>query len=532
MPTVGEALIRLLEAYGTEVVFGIPGVHNVEFYRGLIESPIRHVTPRHEQGGGFMADGYARVTGRPGVCFTISGPGLTNILTAMGQAYADSVPLLVIASVAATVDLGTGDGRLHELPSQCGLAAGVAAFAQTIHHPRQLAEAVARAMAVFAGARPRPVYLEIPVDVIAMDGAAIDLVPRPLPAPPGPDGQAMAEAGYLLANATRPLMILGGGAVGAQAKLRWIAEHLSIPVITTINAKGMLPPDHALLAGENLAAEPLLAEWKAADVVLAIGTELGETEMYPGPVELPPRGDLIRIDIDPAQLMRGPRATIAMVADARLAADALAARIEHSAARLGGEIRARRLRAALHAQLPDYARRHQPILAVIDRVLPAATVVGDSTEMVYAANQFFHPRAPRRFFNSSTGYGTLGYGLPAGIGARIGLGSGTVVVLAGDGGLLFTVAELAAAVEAGVPVVVVVWNNGGYGEIRKYMVERAIAPLAVDLRVPDILAVAAGFGANARRAASLDELAVALEKAAAAEGPTVILLEESDFAAI
>ncbi|MDD3447291.1 MAG: thiamine pyrophosphate-binding protein [Zavarzinia sp.] len=138
MPTVGEALVKLLEAYGTKVVFGIPGVHNVELYRGLTGSGLRHVTPRHEQGAGFMADGYARVTGKPGVCFTISGPGLTNILTAMGQAFADSVPMLVIASVNATGELGTGNGMLHELPSQRGLAAGVTTFAQTILQPGQL----------------------------------------------------------------------------------------------------------------------------------------------------------------------------------------------------------------------------------------------------------------------------------------------------------------------------------------------------------------------------------------------------------
>ncbi len=165
--TVGELLPRLLEAYGVDTVFGIPGVHNVELYRGLPATGIRHVTPRHEQGAGFMADGYARVSGKPGVCFTITGPGLTNILTAMGQAYADSVPMLVISSVNRTEHLGAGQGRLHELPSQRAMAAGVAAFSQTILHPVQLAEALARAFALFASARPRPVHLEIPVDVIA-----------------------------------------------------------------------------------------------------------------------------------------------------------------------------------------------------------------------------------------------------------------------------------------------------------------------------------------------------------------------------
>lgn len=524
MPSVGEQLIRLLEAHGTEVIFGIPGVHNVELYRGLSGSPVRHVTPRHEQGAGFMADGYARATGKPGICFTITGPGLTNILTAMGQAYADSVPMLVIASVNPTGQLGTGEGRLHELPSQRGLAAGVAAFAQTISHPRQLADALARAFALFASARPRPVYLEIPVDVIAMDGAAIDLLPRPLPARPQGTPRATAEAAALLANSARPLIVAGGGAVEAVTPLRWIAEHLSIPVITTINGKGLLPPDHALLVGENLAAEPLRAELAAADVVLAVGTEFGETEMYPGPVELTVTGQLIRVDIDPEQLMRGPRAALPIVGDAAATLRDIAVHLEHSMPRLGGDLRSAALRSALAAQLPDYATRHIPLMAAIDKALPDAIVAGDSTETVYGSNQFFHPRAPRRVFNASTGYGTLGYGLPAGIGAKLGRPDLPVVVLAGDGGFLFTIAELAAAVEARVPVIVVLWNNGGYGEIRNYMVGRGITPIAVDLKVPDFVAVAAGFGCAAARIDDLHALGPALKAAAKRDVPTVLEL--------
>ncbi|WP_276323642.1 thiamine pyrophosphate-binding protein, partial [Burkholderia cepacia] len=163
--TCGEALVDLLERYGVECVFGIPGVHTVELYRGLAESSIRHVTPRHEQGAGFMADGYARVTGRPGVCFIITGPGMTNIATAMAQAYADSIPMLVISSVNARRELGSGDGRLHELPSQREVFAGLTAFSHTLLDAADLPQVLARAFAVFESARPRPVHIEIPLDV-------------------------------------------------------------------------------------------------------------------------------------------------------------------------------------------------------------------------------------------------------------------------------------------------------------------------------------------------------------------------------
>jgi len=525
MASVGEALVKLLEGYGTQVIFGIPGVHNVELYRGLSKSTIRHVTPRHEQGAGFMADGYARASGRPGVCFTISGPGLTNILTAMGQAYADSVPLLVISSVNATTELGTNEGRLHELPSQRDLARGVSAFAQTIHHPRQLPEALARAMAIFAGARPRPVYLEIPVDVIALPADGLDLKPRALPSRPAADPAAIARAAELLDGAARPLIVVGGGGADAADALRRLAERLDAPVATTINAKGVLPPDHPLLAGENLAAPPLYDALEDADVILAVGTEFGETEMYPGPVGLVIDGSLIRIDLDAEQLMRGPVAAVPILADAALALAALAEALPPADGARHGAAQAAALRNGLIAQLPDYAVTHQPIMAVVDRVLPDAVIVGDSTEPVYGANQFFHPRGVRRFFNASTGYGTLGYGLPAGIGAKVAVGEQPVVVLAGDGGVLFTIPELAAAVEARVPVIVLLWNNGGYGEIKKYMEARSITPIAVDLVVPDLVAVARGFGCHAVTVGNLEHLATELDIAKGRSVPTFLELK-------
>lgn len=166
MATCGEVLVNLLEGYGVDHVFGIPGVHTVELYRGLAGSSIRHITPRHEQGAGFMADGYARTRGKPGVCFIITGPGMTNITTAMGQAYADSIPMLVISSVQSRDQLGGGRGKLHELPNQSALVSGVAAFSHTLMSAADLPQVLARAFAVFESARPRPVHIEIPLDVL------------------------------------------------------------------------------------------------------------------------------------------------------------------------------------------------------------------------------------------------------------------------------------------------------------------------------------------------------------------------------
>lgn len=531
MATCGEVLIELLEAYGVEVVFGIPGVHNVELYRGLSRSTIRHVTPRHEQGAGFMADGYARVTGKPGVCFTITGPGLTNILTAMGQAYADSIPMLVISSCISRSELNSAQGRLHELPSQRDLARGVSALSYTVLSPDQLPEIVARAFALFAGGRPRPVYIEIPVDVIAMPADHLPRAPRPLPHRPLPPATDIAAAAEAIRAAKQPMLVVGGGAVGAPAAVRAFAERLDAPTILTINARGLLPPAHPLIAGELLTNPPLKAALEAADLVVAVGTEFGETEMYPVPEVFTFAGTLVRIDIDPDQVTRPSPADVPLVGDAGATLEALHTALGPATGAGDGAVRAAGLRQASARALPPGTDVYERVMAAIDAALPDAVIVGDSTQTVYFANQFYRPKSPRSFFNSSTGYGTLGYAVPAAVGARLGTPKERpVVVLVGDGGILFTIGELAAAVEARAAIVIVVWNNDGYGEIRNYMRGRQIAPIGTDLLVPDLVAIAKGFGCAAERVESRAALADALTRAGDFPLPTLIeIREDADF---
>lgn len=525
MPTCAQAIIRLLEDYGVEVVFGIPGVHNVELYRGLEGAALRHVTPRHEQGAGFMADGYARATGKVAACFTVSGPGLTNILTAMGQAYSDSVPMLVISTVNAVDQLGAPVGALHELRAQRNLAAEVSAYNQTILSPAQLAEAFARAMTVFSSGRPRPVYLEIPVDVLTAPFEAEHAV-CPLPRRPSPPDDMLDRAAAMLDGARSPLVVLGGGAVGAAPEARQFVERLGAPAILTINARGILPTGHAFLAGENLGSPAMREALRTADVVVAVGTELGETEMYPLPVEPVVDGRLIRIDIDGEQLSRRPFADLPLLGDAGHALAGLTRRLDVRSTEDGAR-RAAALREAQEQARPTDLRRFRRLMDTIDDALPDAVLVGDSTQIVYAANQFYHPRLPRSFFNASTGYGTLGYGLPAAIGAAIGLKGGRpVVALVGDGGVLFCIAELASAVEARVPVIVLIWNNDGYGEIRDYMSARGIPRVGVDLVGPDFIAIGLGFGCEVTRVTSFDDLRAALALAARHAGPTIIEIRE------
>jgi len=522
---LGNYLIETLESRGVRHVFGIPGVHNLELYRGLASSRIQHVTGRHEQGLGFMADGYARVTGQPGICFTITGPGLTNILTAMGQAYGDSIPLIVISSENKLDEIGTGCGFLHELPDQLGMAAKVSAHAERVREPAQLPGALSRAFAAATGARPRPAYLEIPRDVLAADAGA-------LPAPGGPPPRSLpvaatdgvAEAARRLAQARAPLILAGGGALGAAAEIRVLAERLGAPVIMTINARGLLEPQHPLGVSLSPSLAPVRALIAAADVVLAVGTELGMTDydMYSvgGFPSLP---NLIRIDIDGAQMQRNFRPSLALLGDAGATVRALLAAGVGPAQPPRGAAAAQRASRQALEQLSPAMQREIAFLELIRDAVPDAILVGDSTQPVYAGNLGFAAAKPGSWFNSATGYGTLGYALPASTGAGLGAPDRPVVCLVGDGGLQFSISELAVPREVGAWSAIVVWNNHGYGEIKTSMLAVDIEPEGVDVQPPSFADIARAYGYPYRLIDNLDQLAQALREFAARR--QIVMLE-------
>lgn len=525
MTTMGEVLPRLLEAHGFETVFGIPGVHTVELYRGMPATGLRHITPRHEQGAGFMADGYARATGKPAACFIISGPGMTNIATAMGQAYADSVPMLVISSVLNRSELGRGEGRLHELKNQSALVEGVAAFSHTVMSPDKLPAVLDRAASVFHAARPRPVHIEMPLDVIVAPADHLQVSAAPHPARPLPAAEAIDQTVEWLRQAKDPLIVLGGGAASAPEDARLMVETLGAPCVLTINAKGTLPPGHPLLVGTLLPQQPVLDALRDADVVLAIGTELGETDtlLFGSRPEI--GGKLIRVDIEAEQITRNARADLGILADAGAFCAALAAKAGKPSG--SGAERAAQLRDAALAPVPAPYLVHGQIFDMVADRWPDLIVAGDSTQPVYGANLTYDAPAPRGWFNSSTGYGTLGYGLPAAIGAKVACPHRPVIGLIGDGGMQFSIAELATAVELRLPLPILLWNNRGYGEIKTYMRDRQIPEIGVDILTPDFQTIARGFGCHAvvadTPAVLMDQLAAALS----ADRPTVIEIDDA-----
>lgn len=528
MTTTASAIVALLKGYGVDTVFGIPGVHTIELYRGIVDSGLRHVTPRHEQGAGFMADGYARSTGNPGVCFLISGPGLTNALTAIAQAYSDSVPMLIISAVHRRKDIGLGRGFLHELPAQRELMSQVTAFSHTIMDPGSLREVLGRAFAIFGSARPRPVHIEIPIDL--MDAPYYgSLEPITVPAAPYPDPRAIAEAAAMLVDARAPAIIAGGGAAGASGALLATAELLDAPVVLTTAAKGVLRADHPLCLGSTI-RRPEIRDFLAdSDVVLAVGTELGETDRWMGGHGLVTGGALIRIDIESEQLVRMADPMLCIVSDAGAALSALNLELGHRA-QCGqpgkGASRAEGIKQRMNPSWRDDVELHALLMKTIaDSVPDDVIVAADSTQIVYTGVQDFPSMQPRSWLTSCTGFGTLGYALPAAIGAKLANPDRDVLCLIGDGGLMFTVAELTTAVDENIAFPIIVWNNGGYGEIALYMDKAQVPRCGVGLYVPDLCAIALAFGCKAERPASLEALKAAIVRSFSASAPTLIEID-------
>ncbi len=528
MTNLAAWVVRTLAANGVDIVFRIPGVHTVELYRALDGSGITHITPRHEQGAGFMADGYARVTGRPGVCFAITGPGLTNIATAMGQAYGDSIPMLVISTVNPAGAMGSGTRHLHELPDQRQLMSQISAFSHTLLAVEEVPMVLSRALAVFASARPRPVHIEIPVDLLRADAAQLGPARKlAVPSRPAATETVLTEAKSACERSVRPLIIAGGGAVRAASAIRELAERLDAPVLMTTNGRGILAGDHSLALPIWPGGEIGAASMAEADLIFAIGTELGPTDFEDRlAMRRPLTARLVRCDIDAEQVVRGRLPDLAVLADAGDFAERLAASLperEHGP----GASRAARFRDAAQAELTSLQRTSIQLLEHLRDSAPGVVIVGDSTRPVYAGCLAFAASAPAQFFCSATGYGTLGYALPAAIGAALGNGGAApVFAVVGDGGLQFSLAEMGAAVEAGTNVVMILWNNQGYGEIKSYMERASITPLGVDIHTPDFRLLAEGYGWAHAKVEDLTSFGAAVAATIALNRPTVLEVDE------
>ena len=521
--TGGQAVVRALEAHGVEVAFGIPGVHTLAIYDALVDSGIGHVLGRHEQGVGFMADGYARASGKPGVALIITGPGVTNVATAVGEAYTESTPLLVIASAEERRWLRRMAGNYHDITDQIGVMRPITGYAAEATAAEQIPGLVGEAFRSMAAGRSRPAYVEIPRDLLEQE-TAFDLPPALPVAKPGPAADAIAEAVAAIAAASRVVIYAGGGAVGsgAAAGLVALAERLGAPVVTSQLGKGAIPEDHPLSLGNlwerDNAVGDLLA---AADLALVFGSKLGVAETESMAMPLP--RTLIRVDIDPAEVGRHYPPTQTIVADARHTAEALAAALETAGIAKQGWTTEEVARAKAAALAGSWGAENAPYLEALRRAIPRdGILVGDTTMMTYLAARRYPVYAPRTWL-VPTGYLTLGFALPAALGAKVAKPETPVVAMVGDGGFQFTMHELATAVQFRLPVPIVIFNDSTYTAVKmdqamKY--DRRY--LGVDLVNPDFLQLAAAYGMPATRAASPEALEAAVAAALGRDLPTII----------
>ncbi len=520
--TGGQAVVAGLRRAGITTLFGIPGVHNGGLYDALLDAPdLRLVVTRHEQGAAFMADGYARASGRTACVVTITGPGVTNASTGLAEAYGESSPVLHIATALGVRAEPAETGELHELRDQSGLLRALVAHHQLVETVADIPHAIQRGLRDMANARPGPVSIEIPLDLLTASGDVA--LPEPLHAAPlAPAPKAVDQAAALLADADAPLLYVGSGAMDAGPEIAAVAERLNAPVLTAQTGKGAFPESHPLSLGcKNRRDDSLYAFLRTRDVVLVVGCRLGARMTEDGRMPLP--DTLIQIDRAADALGRGRPVSVALHGDAATALTELLEALpdEPPPSDPGIDDRLAELRRLPQDALDD--PRSAAILGALRRVTPADTVlVNDMTLTSYHAATLFPVDVPRSYMFPIY-FGTLGFSLPAAIGAQIACPDRPVVSLSGDGGFLFASEELATAMREALPVVAVVFNDQSYGAIDGHF-RNIFGGRSVDVRLhnPDFVALGRAYGAAAEAVDHPDALAQAVSRALARSGPTLI----------
>lgn len=516
----GDAVVRALKANGVDVVFGIPGVHTLDIYDALIEDPsLTHILARHEQGAGYMADGYARATGKPGIALIVTGPGLTNVATAVGQAYADSAPVFVIATNQERRHLDKMVGNLHELTDQMAFMRPITKWNERAMEAGDLPELVARALEEMMSGRPRPVHLEIPLDLLAEKIEAPE-IRRADYKVVQPQAEAIDAAAKLIAEAGRVMIFAGGGASTDTAAplVAELAAELGAPVITSVTGKGAIPYDHAYCAGAFgyrwSADNPTVPLMEGSDLVIAVGTGLGVRTTGEWTMPLPQK--LIHIDVDPDEHEVGRyERTVSIVADAAASLQALLERVKAGSRPKSrwAEEEVAAVREQLLQPADERAARYLPyIQALRDGMERDAILVNDMTMLAYEAVRYFPVYEPRSYF-FPRGFGTLGSAMPTALGAKVGCPDKQVVSIAGDGGFQFTLEELGAAVHHRIPVQIVIFNDGTHSAVKA--AQQRTYPgrfIAVDLVNPDYVKIADAYGMKSFRPESPEELAAALKE--------------------
>ena len=522
MMTGAQALIAQLVAEQVEHLFVLPGVQIMNALDALHEQRdhISLIHTRHEQATTYMADGYAKVTGRVGVAMVVPGPGALNAASGLGTAYASSSPVLMISGQIPSAAQGKRLGELHEIDEQLDVFAPITKWSHRVASAEDIPEAVHEAFRQLKTGRPRPALLEVPPDILAASAEAT-IIDAESYAAPAADEAAIARAAAFLSKAERLVIIAGGGTVDYSAELIALAEWLQAPVIMSQQSKGVIPDDHPLSLGVSYVVGPLKECLAMSDAVLAIGTRLAIRD-YDSDA-MPP---VVHMDIDASEIGKVYATEVGIVADAgRAMAQLLDALRGCGAARAprGEEVTARRraFRDRIRAMAPEQTAMIDTLRAVLD---DDAILVSGITNIGYWSNVIYPAMRPRGTVTSSY-FGTLGFAFPTALGAKIAHPDRQVVALCGDGGFMFSPQELSTAMRYGINVVVIVFNNNAYGASRWDQMHRfGERFIATDLHNPDFVKLAESFGAIGMRCdpAGLGEM---LEKALAADAPVLLEVE-------
>jgi len=514
--TGGGALVEMLTRHGIDTLFALPGVQNDALFVALYDAQdrLRVIHPRHEQAAAYMAFGYARASGKPGAFAVVPGPGLLNTTAALATAYATNAPVLCISGQIPSNLIGRGFGLLHEIPDQLAILHGLTKWAARINHPSETGKLVNEAFRQLADGRPRPVALEMPLDIMALEGE-VALPPRaPPPPPPPPDPDLIAKAAALLAGARQPMIYVGSGCTEAAAEVLALAEKLQAPAVTYTGGKGIVSDRHYL--AQNLLAGHTI--WPQTDVVLAVGTRFNQPQTRWGM-----DGDLkvIRIDLDPVEITRVARPTIGIVADASEALAALNQAVTTERASRRGELEA--LKSKTAARLEETLGPQCEYLAAIRAELPDDGIyVEDLTQVGYVGRLAFPVYGPRTYIHS--GYqGTLGFSYATALGAKVARPDRPVVSIAGDGGFMYNVQELSTAALHGIDVIAIVFADGAYGNVRRMQKnDYGNRLIATELMNPNFPKMADSYGIAGVRVTTPDGLRRELAAALKRRGPSLI----------
>ncbi len=514
--TTAEAVIESLLAHGIDTLYALPGVHNDHLFDAAFKASgrIRVIHPRHEQTAAYLALGAALVTGRPQAFAVVPGPGILNASAALLLANAMGAPVIAIAGQIPSFAIDQGHGHLHEIHDQIGLLRHITKAAERIRSPAEASQLVAWAVAAATSGRPGAVALECAIDVWGQ-AAEVALVPPILIDPPCADPLAIAAAADLLAKARRPLIVVGAGALDAGPEVQAVAELLHAPVSSFRRGRGVIPTSHPLAVSFTEGH----ALWKTADAVLAIGTRLYWQQSNWGLDDALP---VVRLDIDPEEITRFRHPSCALLGDAAVTLRALLTALRDR----GGGWQPNPDLPLVKAGFEDRLARQEPPMAFLRAIRAAlpddGLFVEDVTQIGFAARLAFPVPGPRRYF--SPGYqDSLGWGYGAALGVQAAAPNRKVVLATGDGGFMFQAAELATAMRHGLPLVVVVFDDGAFGNVRRIQAQQyGNRLIACDLTNPDFVAYARSFGMAAFKATTPEGLEDALREAFALDAPALV----------